>query len=221
MSCMHPKRGRRELRRRNSLRPLFVLLLAACTQDAVPPASSPASVQQAAPEQPTSVGVEDPDKRDPDVIYLPTPMEVVDAMLILGRVQEGDVLYDLGSGDGRIPIAAAKRYQVRGTGIEIREDLIAEANANARKEGVQELVTFKQADLFTTDFSDATVVTLYLLEALNMKLRPRLLNELKPGTRIVSHNFSMGEWSPAKTQQVGSSVIYLWIVPEQPSDVIP
>ena len=168
-----------------------------------------------------SLGVEDPDKRDPDVIYLPTPMEVVDAMLLLGRVQEGDVLYDLGSGDGRIPIAAAKRYKVRGTGIEIREDLIAEANANARSAGVADLVTFKQADLFTTDFSDASVVTLYLLESLNMKLRPRLLKELKPGTRIVSHNFSMGEWSPDKTQQVGDSVIYLWTVPEKPSDVIP
>ncbi len=152
-------------------------------------------------------------ERRPDVIYLPTPAPVVDAMLKLAKVKNGDVLYDLGSGDGRIPIRAAKLHGIKATGIDIDPQRIAEANENARKENVTELVTFKQADLFTSDFSDATVVTLYLLDSLNERLRPKLLAELAPGTRIVSHAFRMGDWAPEVEQNIGGRMIYLWTVP--------
>jgi SAM-dependent methyltransferase len=152
-------------------------------------------------------------QREPDVIYVPTPPPVVQAMLRLAGVKKGDLLYDLGSGDGRIPIAAAKVYGVRGVGIDIDPKRIAEANANAKAVGVSHLVSFRQADLFETDFREASVVTLYLLPSLNEKLRPRLLAQLKPGTRIVSHAFDMGEWKPEVTQQVEGSTIYLWTVP--------
>lgn len=156
-----------------------------------------------------------PPVRTPDVIYVPTPEDVVEAMLKLGEVKKGDVLYDLGSGDGRIPIAAAKQFGVRGTGIDIDPERIREANANAEKAGVTGLVTFKQEDLFEADFSDATVVTLYLLDSLNEKLRPKLLAELKPGTRIVSHAFRMGDWKPEQTVTVGPRTIYRWTVPDK------
>ena len=151
-----------------------------------------------------------------DVPYVPTPEAVVSAMLRLAQVKRGDVLYDLGSGDGRIVIAAAKRYGVRGTGIDIDPARIREANANARKAGVSKQVRFLNQDLFETDFSDATVVTLYLLPRLNLKLRPKLLAELRPGTRIVSHGFDMGDWEPARTQEIGNTTLYLWIVPPRP-----
>jgi 2-polyprenyl-3-methyl-5-hydroxy-6-metoxy-1,4-benzoquinol methylase len=151
--------------------------------------------------------------RTPDVIYVPTPQPVVDAMLKMANVRKGDVLYDLGSGDGRIPVTAAKRYGVRAVGIDIDPERIAEANANAKAAGVTDLVTFRNADLFASDFSEATVVTLYLLESLNEKLRPKLLRELKPGTRIVSHAFRMGEWEPQQTQEVDGRMIYFWTVP--------
>lgn len=156
--------------------------------------------------------------REPDVIYVPTPQPVVEAMLKMAGVKTGDVLYDLGSGDGRIPITAAKQYGVHGTGIDINPVRIAEANANAAQAGVTDMVTFKQQDLFESDFSDATVVTLYLLDSLNEKLRPKLLRELQPGTRIVSHAFRMGAWEPERTQQVDGSTIYRWTVPARGSD---
>ncbi len=152
-------------------------------------------------------------EREPDVIFVPTPPAVVDAMLAMAQVRDGDVLYDLGSGDGRIPIAAAKKFKVRAVGIDIDPQRIAEARANAKEAGVTDSVTFKQEDLFETDFSDATVVTLYLLSTLNEKLRPRLLAELKPGTRIVSHAFRMGDWEPEKSQEVDGNMIYFWTVP--------
>jgi cyclopropane fatty-acyl-phospholipid synthase-like methyltransferase len=152
-------------------------------------------------------------ERRPDVIYVPTPEAVVDAMLKMAKVRKGDVLYDLGSGDGRIPIRAAKQYGVKATGIDIDPVRIAEANANARAAGVTHLVTFKQADLFTADFSDASVITLYLLDSLNEKLRPKLLAELKPGTRIVSHDFMMGDWKPEAEQEVAGKAIYFWTIP--------
>jgi tRNA G37 N-methylase Trm5 len=151
--------------------------------------------------------------RGVDVPYVPTPPPVVDAMLRLAKVKRGDVLYDLGSGDGRIVITAAKRYGVRGTGIDIDPQRVREANANARKAGVAGRVRFINEDLFQVDFSDATVVTLYLLPRLNLQLRPRLINELQPGTRIVSHGFDMGDWQPDRVVEVGNSTIYLWIVP--------
>jgi SAM-dependent methyltransferase len=148
-----------------------------------------------------------------DVPYVPTPEPVVSAMLKLAQVKRGDVLYDLGSGDGRIVIAAAKRYGVRGTGVDIDPRRIAEANANARKAGVAKLVRFLNEDLFAIDFSEATVVTLYLLPRINLQLRPKLLAELRPGTRIVSHGFDMGDWQPDRVVVMGTSTLYLWTVP--------
>jgi len=153
--------------------------------------------------------------QQPDVIFVPTPPEVVDKMLELAKVGKGDVLYDLGSGDGRIPVAAAKRFGIRAVGIDIDPQRIAEANENARKNGVAHLVQFRQEDLFKTRFADATVVTLYLLPDLNVKLRPRLLAELRPGTRIVSHQFDMGSWKPERKLELSGRTIYLWTVPER------
>ena len=148
-----------------------------------------------------------------DVPYVPTPEPVVNAMLKLAQVKRGDVLYDLGSGDGRIVIAAAKRYGVRGTGVDIDPQRVREANTNARKAGVAKQVRFLNQDLFAIDFSEATVVTLYLLPRINLQLRPKLLTELRPGTRIVSHGFDMGDWQPERVVEVGSSTIYLWVIP--------
>ncbi len=147
--------------------------------------------------------------------YVPTPQEVVDRMLQLGGVGKGDVVYDLGCGDGRIPITAAKRFGARGVGVDIDPQRIAEANANAKKEGVSHLVTFRLQDAMTTDVSEATVVTLYLLSASNLKLRPILTKQLEPGARIVSHSFSMGDWQPDKVDTfVDTSgttrTLYLW-----------
>ena len=150
--------------------------------------------------------------RTPDVIFVPTPQQVVDEMLKIANVKKGDVLYDLGSGDGRIPVTAAKRFGIRAIGIDIDPQRIAEANENAKKEGVTQHVTFKNTDLFTTDISEATVVTLYLLPRLNVKLRPKLLNELKNGTRIVSHAFDMGDWQPEKHVKVDGRDVYFWTV---------
>ena len=152
-------------------------------------------------------------EQQPHGIFVPTPYEVVDEMLRLARVRKGDVLYDLGSGDGRIPVTAAKRFGVRAVGIDIDPQRIKEANENARKNGVARLVTFRQEDLFKTDFKEASVVTLYLLPDLNVRLRPRLLAELKPGTRIVSHQFDMGSWKPEKKVELNGRLIYLWTVP--------
>jgi len=152
--------------------------------------------------------------RTPDVIFVPTPQEVVEDMLRLVDVKKGDVLYDLGSGDGRIPITAAKTYGVRAVGIDIDPDRIAEAQDNAKKAGVTRLVDFRLEDLFKSDFREATVVTLYLLPELNVKLRPRLLAELKPGTRIVSHQFDMGDWRPDKKLESNGRVVYFWTIPD-------
>ena len=149
----------------------------------------------------------------PDVIYVPTPYEVVDEMLRLAGVKKGDVLYDLGSGDGRIPVTAAKKFGIRAVGIDIDPQRIEEAKENARVNGVAKLVEFRNEDLFKTRFGDASVVTLYLLPDLNVKLRPRLLAELKPGTRVVSHQFDMGDqWPPEETRDVNGLTIYLWTI---------
>lgn len=154
--------------------------------------------------------------RAPDVIYVPTPEAVVDEMLRLADVKSNDLVYDLGSGDGRIVITAAKERGARGIGIDINPERIQEANENAKKAGVTDRVEFRQQDLFETDFSNATVVTLYLLPALNVKLRPKLLSQLKPGTRIVSHAFDMGDWKPDKVVEVGGRTVYYWVVPANP-----
>ena len=154
--------------------------------------------------------------REPDVIYVPTPEQVVDAMLKLANVHQGDVVYDMGCGDGRMVVRAAKQYGVRGVGIDINPERIAEAKDNAKQNGVTNLVTFRNEDLFEADIKEASVVTLYLLTSLNIKLRPKLWRDLKPGTRIVSHAFDMGDWKPDKKMDVDGRTIYLWTVPAKP-----
>lgn len=149
-----------------------------------------------------------------DIHYVPTPEPVVAAMLDMAEIGEGDVLYDLGSGDGRIPIAAAREFGVRAVGIEIDPRLIREAEANAEAAGVSHLVEFREADLFATDFSDADVVTLYLGDTLNLRLRPQLLDQLEPGARVVSHDFGMGDWTPEERRVVANRPVYKWTVPE-------
>jgi protein-L-isoaspartate O-methyltransferase len=146
-----------------------------------------------------------------------TPQEVVDRMLQMAEVKKTDVVYDLGSGDGRLVITAAKRYGARGVGIDIDPALITQSRANARKEGVENLVEFRQQDALTVDVSPASVVTLYLLSGANLKLRPTLQKQLKPGSRIVSHQFGMGDWVPTRTETITdqrgtSRLLYLWVV---------
>ena len=154
-----------------------------------------------------------PPLRAPDVFYLPTPQPVVDAMLKLAAVTDRDVVYDLGCGDGRIPITAAQKYGARGVGIDIDPKRIQEANENAKAAGVTDKVRFLNQDLFTSDFSEASVVTLYLLPSLNEKLMPKLKKELRPGTRVVSHAFDMGTaWLPDTREEVEGKSIYLWTI---------
>jgi precorrin-6B methylase 2 len=154
--------------------------------------------------------------RSPDVIFVPTPPEVVAAMLKVAKVGKGDIVYDLGSGDGRIPIAAVKDFgAARATGIDIDPQRIKEATANLQKAGVGDRVRFLNQDLFTTNLSEATVVTLYLLPSLNLKLLPKLKAELKPGTRIVSHAFDMGDWVPEQTLDVDGRKVYFWTIPKR------
>lgn len=155
---------------------------------------------------------------DRDVPYVPTPEPVVAEMLRIANVNENDVIYDLGSGDGRIVITAAQEYGARGVGIDIDPALVQEANENAERTGVDDRVQFVQQDLFEADISEASVVTLYLLSDVNLKLRPKLLEELKPGTRIVSHAFDMGDWEPEQVVQVDGRTIYYWVVPEEVPD---
>lgn len=155
--------------------------------------------------------------RKPDVIYYPTPPETVAEMLRMAKIKKGDVLYDLGSGDGRIPIAAATQYDIRAVGIEIDPKLVAEAEENARRANVSQLVRFRNEDMFRVNYREATIVTLYLSEKLNVLLRPKLLSELRPGSRILSHDFRMGDWKPEQIVRVPWGklyrTVYLWTVP--------
>ena len=148
----------------------------------------------------------------PDIHYVPTSNGVAEAMLKLATTTSADIVYDLGSGDGRIVIAAAKKYGARGVGIEIDAELIKEATRNAAKAGVADKVTFRQDDLFKADVSEATVVTLYLSNSINMRLRTILQRQLKPGARIVSHRFSMGDWKPEAERRLEGTTIYLWAI---------
>jgi ubiquinone/menaquinone biosynthesis C-methylase UbiE len=152
-------------------------------------------------------------QRTPDVIFVPTDFQVVNAMLKLAEVTSKDIVYDLGCGDGRFVVTAARQFGARGVGIDIDPERIKEARALAERTQANDKVRFIEGDLFDTDISEATVVTLYLLTRLNLKLRPKLMKELKPGTRIVSHAFDMGDWKPEKSEQVGGSTIYLWRIP--------
>lgn len=185
--------------------PVLVLMLAVATWcTAGPEAAQPqAATAQRRPDAPNLAP------------YVPTPQEVVDRMLALAKVTRQDVVIDLGCGDGRIPITAAKQYGARGIGVDIDPQRIAEANANARAAGVQHLVTFKLENALTTDVSSATVVTTYLLTASNLRLRPMLTRALRPGTRIVAHNFGFGDWTPEKVETFTDRAnrrrtLYLW-----------
>ena len=154
-----------------------------------------------------------PPDREPDVPFVPTRQEVVEAMLKMAGVKAGDLVYDLGCGDGRIVITAAQKFGARGVGIDINPVRIAEARANAARAGVADRVEFRVGDLFEADIAAATVVTLYLLPEVNLRLKPKLQRDLKPGTRIVSHDFSMGDdWKPERVQKVGNSTIYFWAI---------
>jgi ribosomal protein L11 methylase PrmA len=150
-----------------------------------------------------------------DVPYVPTTELVVEKMLEMAKVGPKDVVYDLGSGDGRIVITAAKKYGATGLGVDIDPERIKEANENAKAAKVTDKVKFKQGDLFEVDLRPATVVTLYLLPDINLKLRPKLLSELKPGTRVVSHNYHMGDWKPEQTVQLDGHTVYFWTIPEK------
>ncbi len=152
-------------------------------------------------------------KRQPDVHWEPSSDAAIKAMMQLAGVKKGDIVYDLGCGDGRVVITAARDYGARGVGIDIDPQRIAESNANAKKAGVTQMVTFREDDLFEAKIGDATVVTLFLWPSLNLKLRPKLLRELKPGTRVVSNMHDMGDWAPDQIRQVESRNVYLWVIP--------
>jgi ubiquinone/menaquinone biosynthesis C-methylase UbiE len=151
--------------------------------------------------------------RTPDVPYVPTKQEVVEEMLRIAAVTPADLVYDLGCGDGRIVVTAAQKFGARGVGVDINPQRIAEANENARRAGVERRVEFRVGDLFETDIRDATVVTLYLLPDVNLRLKPKLLRDLRPGTRVVSHDFTMGDdWKPERSLRMGNDWIYYWVI---------
>jgi SAM-dependent methyltransferase len=185
-------------------------------------AQTPDTIVQSVPP-PESVTSDEEEK---DVPYVPTVKSVVRQMLETANVTEDDVVYDLGSGDGRIPIMAAKEFGARGVGIEIDSALVAKARQKAKAAGVADQVEFRQMDFFNVDLNDATVVTLYLWPEINIKLRPKLLEDLDPGDRIVSHDFRMGEWQPERRVDAGKGntgreTVYLWTVPETvPEDLM-
>src|SRR6187397_1197410 len=189
---------RQNATRQNATALSLILLLGLTT----PAVLSAAAQAVAAPPQAS---------RQPDVIYVPTRQTVVDAMLKVANVKAGDVLYDLGCGDGRIPVTAAQ-LGARAVCIDIDPRRIAEANENVKKNNVGDRVRVLNQDLFTTDISEATVVSLYLLPSLNLKLRPTLWKTLKPGTRIVSHDFDMGDWKPEQTLNVDGATVYYWTI---------
>lgn len=192
------------------------LSLAGCSGEARPQASaSPIAAAEVPEPQYESIEQFESAAIKKDVPYVPTPVETVDEMLRLAQVSRDDIVYDLGSGDGRIVITAAKKHGARGVGIDIDPDRIDEANENARIAGVTDKVRFIQGDLFAADLRPATAVTLYLLRSVNLRLRPKLLEELRPGTPVVSHDFDMGEWPPDDHTRVGDDDVYLWIIPER------
>jgi 16S rRNA A1518/A1519 N6-dimethyltransferase RsmA/KsgA/DIM1 with predicted DNA glycosylase/AP lyase activity len=148
----------------------------------------------------------------PDIHFVPSTNGIIDAMLTMARVTPDDVVYDLGSGDGAIILRAAEKFGARGVGIEIDPQLVKTARERARKKGLGDRVTFLEGDLFKADISAATIVTLYLSQSVNRRLEPKLMHELKPGTRVVSHRFDMYEWPPEVRRRVGGRDIYLWTI---------
>jgi SAM-dependent methyltransferase len=205
------------LRLRVTALAVFAVIVAACAT-----AQKAEVRQQSAQQQATPAPTQQPVKKD--VPYVPTPQNVVDEMLTLANVTKNDVVYDLGCGDGRLVITAVKKFGAkRGFGVDIDPQRIAESNENAKSAGVTDRVSFAVQDLFQTDLKDATVVTLYLLPAVNLKLRPKLLSDLRPGTRVVSHSFDMGDWKPDKTitVQPGGQTLHLWTIPAKGVQVVP
>jgi len=196
--------GAAEIARKSSLQPnILTFSLNVPAWSIEPLRAAPAPTNQQTPS------------RLPDVIYVATPADVVDAMLKVANVKATDVVYDLGCGDGRIVITAAKEYGARGVGFDIDPQRIKEATANAQQAGVADRVRFVEADLFEANISEASVVTVYLLSSLNLKLRPKLMRELKPGTRVVSHAFDMGDWKPERELNVKGRRVFLWTIPKQ------
>jgi SAM-dependent methyltransferase len=196
---------------------VLAIIVAACA------AAQNAEVRQGA-QQATPTASQTPKEVKKDVPYVPTPQNVVDEMLTLANVKKDDVVYDLGCGDGRLVITAVKKFGAkRGFGVDIDPQRIEESNANAKAAGVTDRVSFAVQDLFQTDLKDASVVTLYLLPAVNLRLRPKLLSELKPGTRVVSHSFDMGDWKPEKTVTVqpGGQTLYFWTIPAKGAQTTP
>jgi SAM-dependent methyltransferase len=190
---------------------LFSLLTWSLFLAAVPPLSGCAQEQD---DSSSSLVFTQPDSAiSKDVAYVTTPQRVVDRMLEMANVSEDDVVYDLGSGDGRIVTTAAQRYGARGVGIEIDPKLIRMARSKARLVGVTDQVTFRKANLFDVDLHEASVVTLYLGGDLNLRLRPKLLLQLDPGDRVVSHDFDMGAWTPDRVEKLAGSTLYLWTIP--------
>ncbi len=184
--------------------PACLLFMLACA-----PIWTAASAEAAKSEQESAKPA-----RQLDVWYVATPHEIVNRMLDEAKVRPGDVVYDLGCGDGRMVIAAAKKFGTRGVGIDLDPARIKEARANAKAQGVDQLVTFRVADLFQTDLSEATVVMLYLLPEVNRRLKPKLFAELRPGARVVSHDFDMGrDWPADRYVKLGSDGIYMWVMP--------
>lgn len=201
----------RPLRRLRASGAVFALALAAA-------AAAPGRAQESAAPAVVDSAAADAPARQPDVHFVPTPMEVVDQMLAFVRPTRDDVVYDLGCGDGRIVVAAAQRHGARGVCVDLDPSRIRESRQNADTAGVTARIRFHQGDLFEMDLSEATVVTLYLLPDLNLRLRPKLFEELRPGTRVVSHAFHMGDWEADSMATVarkdgGNSFVYYWVIP--------
>lgn len=192
-----------------------LLPLSGCAQDQEQSSTQgPDTTEAESPTSASSPSIVD-STVETDVPFVVTPEKTVQAMLELAHVSETDTVYDLGSGDGRIPITAAKTFGARGVGIEIKPDLVQRARKRAKLSGVSDRVEFRRQDLFEADFSDATVVTMYLFPEVNLKLRPKLFEQLDPGTRVVSHSFDMNGWEPDSTENVDGDVLYLWTIPEE------
>jgi len=164
------------------------------------------------PSQALAQAARDSDEGKKIVPYVPTPQEVVERMLELAGVKKGDVVYDLGSGDGRIVVTAAKKYGVKAIGFEIDPERIKESHENIKKAGVGNLVEIRQQDIRTVDLSQASVLTMYLLPEVNLMIRPNIWKQMKPGSRVVSHDFDMGDWKPEQTLTVDNATIYYWTI---------
>lgn len=191
--------------------PLFLLFLG-CALFGGAVAPLPGCAQHS--DAPTPSTSSDSIASEKDVPYVTTPQRVVERMLEMADVSEEDVVYDLGSGDGRFVITAAQQFGARAVGVELDPELVRQARSQARLAGVSDRVTFRQGDLFDVELDEASVVTLYLEPELNLRLRSKLLLQLDPGDRVVSHDFGMGAWTPEQVEKMEGSILYLWTIPE-------